>query len=202
MVRPVVQMTSWTFGVLVGAMLTAMFATGNLFGTPIFAHLRELHPYLFGRPWPIWFTAGGMASLALAGVVATCRTRSFVSALKVGALSGLIGSSILFVTGMGITIAFHDAMMKDPGNVHEYQLSTPIPPTEEQLSDFIYSDALEGSVIMMFEGPLAGTILGAIGGGGGMFLILAFRKRSRTRSSELPAKMRSAVTPLLLHDSL
>jgi len=134
--------------------------------------------------------------------MASFRTRSFIAALKVGALSGLIGCSILFVTGMGMTIAFHDAMMKDPGNVHEYELSSPTPPTEEQLSDFIYSDALEGSIIMMFEGPLAGTILGAIGGGGGMLLILAFRKRSRTRPSDLPAKMRSAVTPLPLHDPL
>jgi hypothetical protein len=195
-------MLSWTFGVVVGAMLTAMFATGNLFGTPIFAHLRELHPDFFGQPWPIWFTEGGIASLALAGVVTTCRTRNFVAALKVGALSGLIGSSILAVTGMGMIIAFHDAMMQDPGNVHEYQLSTPAPPTEEQLSDFIYSDALEGSVIMMFLGPLAGAILGAIGGGGGMLLILAFRKRSRTRPPDLPARMRSSVTPLPLHDSL
>ena len=52
-----------------------------------------------------------------------------------------------------MTIAFHDAMMKDPGNVHEYELSSPTPPTEEQLSDFIYSDAEEGSFIMLFEGP-------------------------------------------------
>jgi len=197
-----VRKLSWTFGVLVGAMLTAMSATGNLFGTPIFAHLRELHPDFFGMRWPIWFTGGGIASLALAGFMASFRTRSFIAALKVGALSGLIGCSILFVTGMGMTIAFHDAMMKDPGNVHEYELSSPTPPTEEQLSDFIYSDALEGSIIMMFEGPLAGTILGAIGGGGGMLLILAFRKRSRTRPSDLPAKMRSAVTPLPLHDPL
>jgi hypothetical protein len=197
-----VRKLSWAFGVLVGVMLTAMGVTGNLFGTPIFTHLRELHPYLFGLPWPIWFTEGAIASLALAGVVATCRTRSFVAALKVGALSGLIGSSILFVTGMGMTIAFHDAMMKDPGNVHEYELSSPTPPTEEQLSDFIYSDALEGSVIMMFEGPLVGAILAAIGGGGGMLLILAFWNRSPTRPSDLPAKMRSSVTPVPLHDSL
>ena len=101
-----------------------------------------------------------------------------------------------------MTIAFHDAMMKDPGNVHEYELSLPTPPTEEQLSNFIYSDAEEGLFIMLFEGPLAGTILGAIGGGGGMLLILAVPARSRTRPSELPAKMRSAVTPLPLHDPL
>jgi hypothetical protein len=197
-----VRKLSWTFGLLVGAMLTAMSATGNLFGTPIFAHLREFHPYLFGLSWPIWFTEGGITVLALAGVVTTCRTRSFVAALKVGALSGLIGSSILFVTGMGMTIAFHDAMMEDPGNIHEYELSSPTPPTQEQLSDFIYSDAEEGSFIMLFEGPLAGTILGAIGGGGGMLLIPAFQKRPRARPSDLPAKMRSAVTPFPLHDPL
>jgi hypothetical protein len=197
-----VRKLSWTFGSLVGAMLTAMFATGNLFGMSTFARFRELHPYLFGLPWPIWFTAGAMVSLALAGLVATCRTRSFVAALKVGALSGLIGSSILFVTGMGMIIAFHDAMMKDPGNVHEYELSTATPPTQEQLSDFIYEDALEGSVITMFLGPLAGTILGAISGGGGMMVVLAFQRRSRTAGSGLPRQMRSALTTFALHDSL
>jgi hypothetical protein len=197
-----VRKLSWTFGVLVGTMLTAMFATGNLFGTPIFAHLRERHPLFFGLPWPIWFTGGGIASLALAGVVTACRTRSFIAAIKVGTLSGLIGCSILFVTGMGMVVVFHDAMMKDPGNVREYELSSPTPPTEEQLSDFIYSDALEGSVVMMFEGPLAGIILGAIGGGGGMLLVLAVRKRSRTAESDLPTQMRSAETPLPLYDSL
>ena len=149
----------------------------------------------------MWFTACAIASLGLAGVVATCRTRSLVAALKVGVLSGLVGSSLLFVTGMGMIVAFHDAMMKDPGNIHEYQLSTPTPPTGEQLSDFIYSDALEGSVIMMFEGPLAGMILGAIGGGG-ILLIFAFRRRPRTRPSDLPNQMRCTVTTLPLHDSL
>jgi hypothetical protein len=61
---------------------------------------------------------------------------------------------------------------------------------------------LEGSIIMMFEAPLAGTILAAIGGGGGMLILLAFPKRSQTRPYDLPTKMRSSVTPLPLHDSL
>src|ERR1700730_15917393 len=180
-----VRTLSWAFGVLLGVMVTIGYATGNLFGTPIFAHLRELHPYFFGLPWSIWFIKGGIASLMLAGVVTACRTRSFVAALKVGALSGLIGSSILLITGIGMTITFHDAMMKDPGNVHEYELSAPTPPTEQQLSDFIYSDAEEGLFIMLFEGPLAGAILAAIGGGGGMLILLACQKRSRTEGSDL-----------------
>jgi hypothetical protein len=198
-----IRKLSWTFGILHWVTGTGLFIAGNLFNTPVFEHLRGLYPNFFALPWWYWFLRSGIALLVLAGLVTALRTRSFLAALKVGALSGLISSSIGFVTWMGITIAFHDAMMKDPGNVHEYQLSTPTPPpTEQQLSDFIYADALEGSVIMMFEGPLAGTILGAIGGGGGMLLILAFRRRSRTRPSDLSAKMRSSVTPLPLHDSL
>lgn len=185
-----------------GAISTALFIAGNLFNTPVFEHLRGLYPSFFALPWWHWFLRGGIASLTLAGLVTVLRTRSFRAALKVGALSGLISNSILFITGMGMTIAFHDAMMKDPGNVHEYQLSTPTPPTEEQLSDFIYSDALEGSLIMMFEGPLAGAILAAIGGGSGMILLLAFPARSRSGGSNLSTKMRSGVTPLPLHDPL
>jgi hypothetical protein len=197
-----VRKLSWTFGVLIGAMSTGLFIAGNLFNTPVLEHLRGLHPNFFGLPWWYWFLRSGIALHVLAGLVTALRTRSFLAALKVGALSGLIGSSILFVTGMGITIAFHDAMMKDPGNVHEYQLSTPTPPTEEQLSDFIYSDALEGSVVMMFLGPLAGTILGAIGGGAGKLLLIGVPARFRVVASKFPKQMRSALTPLPLHDSL
>jgi hypothetical protein len=193
-----VRKLSWIFGVLVGIMGTAMFMTGNLFGTPIFAHLRGLHPYLFRLPWPIWFIEGGIASLALAGVITACRTRSLMAAIRVGTVSGLIGSSILFMSGMGMTIVFHDAMMKDPGNVHEYLLSSPEAPTEGQLSNFLYMDALAGALNMMWITPLAGAILGSIGGGTGMLLILLtshllYRKRFEAGGSSLSMRERSSL---------
>jgi len=196
-------MTSWTFGILLGVVATIGYAAGSLFGTPIFAQLRELYPHFFGLPWGHWFFVwGGPIVLALAGTVTACRTRSFAAAVQVGALSGLIGSSILFITGMGITVAFHDAIMKDPAAVHEYELSMPTPPTPAQVSSFVYWDALGGVLMLMWITPLAGTILGAIGGGGGMLILLAFQKCSRPEGSDLSAKMRSSVTPLPLHDSL
>jgi hypothetical protein len=107
----------------------------------------------------------GMILLAVAGFVTACRTPSsiaagLIAALKVGALSGLMGGSILFFTSMGMTVTYHDAMMQDPGNVHEYRLSAPEPPTREQLSSFLYWDALGGALNMMWITPLAGAILG------------------------------------------
>lgn len=132
-----VRKLSWTFGVLLGVVATIGYAAGSLLGTPMFAQLRELYPQFFGLPWGQWFFVwGGPIILALAGTVTACRTRSFAAAVQVGALSGLIGSSMLFVAGMGITVAFHDAMMKDPVAVHEYELSMPTP-TPAQVSTFV-----------------------------------------------------------------
>ena len=198
-----VRTLSWAFGVLLGVIATIGYAAGSLFGTPLFAHLRELYPHFFGLPWGHWFFAqGGPIILALAGAATAFRTRRFAAAVQVGALSGLIGSSILFVTGMGITVAFHDAIMKDSIEVHEYELSLPTPPSPSQLSSFVYVDALGGVLMMMWIIPLEGMILGAIGGGGGMLILLACQRRSRTEGFDLSTKMRSGVTPLPLHDPL
>jgi hypothetical protein len=198
-----VRRLSWTFGALAGVMVTIGYAAGSLFGTPLFAHLRELYPYFFGLPWGHWFFVWGIPIvLALAGAATACLTRRFAAAVQVGALSGLIGSSILFVTGMGITVAFHDSIMKDPVEVHEYELSMPTPHTPAELSSFVYVDALGGVLMMIWIIPLEGMILGSIGGGGGMLFLLACQKRSRAEGSDLSTKMRSGVTPLPLHDSL
>ncbi len=169
----------------------------------MFAQLRELYPHFFGLPWGHWFFVwGAPIVLALAGTVTACRTPSFVAAVQVGALSGLIGSSILFITGMGMNIAFHDAIMKDPVAVHEYELSMPTPPTPAQVSSFVYWDALGGVLQMMWITPLAGMILGSIGGGGGKLLLIAVPARSRIVASKFPRRMCSVVMPLPLHDSL
>lgn len=158
-----VRRLSLIFGAVGGLMGTAMFASGNLYGTPIFTNIRAHYPWLM--PPPALFIFGGIASLAVAGFVTAFRSRKLASAIKVGALSGLIASAILFITGMGMTFVFHDAMMKDPGNIHEYQLSSPTPPTEEQLSRFLYWDALGGMLNMMWILPAAGAALGMVGGG-------------------------------------
>lgn len=144
--------------------MTAMFAAANLFGTPIFTKERTLFPLIFQFPWFGFFILCGILTLTLAGYYTAVQTRTLITALKVGALSGLIGSAILFITAMGMTIIFHDAMMQDPGNIHEYELSSPAEPTQQQLSKFIYMDALGGALNMMWITPLAGLLLAGLAG--------------------------------------
>jgi hypothetical protein len=54
-------------------------------------------------------------------------------------------------------------MMKDPSNIHEFARSAHRPPTEAELSDFLYWDALAGGVNHISIGPLLGLTIGGIG---------------------------------------
>jgi hypothetical protein len=64
---------------------------------------------------------------------------------------------------MSITILFHDAMMLDPGNIHEFALSARRAPTQAELSHFLYWDALGGGLNMLWIGPLLGINVGGVG---------------------------------------
>jgi hypothetical protein len=75
----------------------------------------------------------------------------------------LISGAIAFMTIMGITILFHDAMMKDPSNIHEFARSANRPPTEAELSAFLYRDALGGALNHIWIGPLLGLTIGWFG---------------------------------------
>jgi hypothetical protein len=149
------------FGLFIGAMWMGEVITGNLGGTPVFGNLRDSSPRL--QELAPWFAMGAVSVTAVSGLVAAYRTGSIGAALRVGVWSGVISGVMVFVTGVTIVVLFHDAMMKDPSNIHEFSLSADRPPTDAELSGFLYSDMLAGMVAHLFIGPLLGVTVGGIG---------------------------------------
>jgi hypothetical protein len=156
-VRPL----SWVFGFLIGGMWVGEVLLGNLGGTSVLGNLREVHPRIYAMaPWlALW--AFGLT--ALGGLVAGYRTGSIGAALRVGIWSGVISGVITFATIMSITCLFHDAMMKDPSNIHEFARGAHRSPTKAELSSFLYSDAFAGGVNHIWIGPLLGLTIGGVG---------------------------------------
>lgn len=156
-----VRRLSCVFGFLIGAMWMVEILVGNLGGTSVFGNLREFHPRIFSIA-PL-FAVGAAGLPVLGGVVAAWRTRSIGAAIRVGAWSGMLSGIIAGITIMSIAILFHDAMMKDSSNIHEFALSAHRPPSEAELSAFLYWDALGGSLNHIWIGPLLGVTIGGIG---------------------------------------
>jgi len=156
-----VKTLSWRFGCLIGAMWMGLMLLGNLGGTSVLGHVRELHPGIYALNRLFW--TGAVGFILLAGIVASYKFGSIAAALKVGVLAGLISGAIVFVTLMSITFLFHGAMMLDPANVHEFSLGAHRAPTQAELSKFLYADALGGALNMMWICPLLGIILGGLG---------------------------------------
>jgi len=156
-----VNTLSWRFGCLIGAMWMGLMLLGNLGGTSVFGHLRELHPGIHALNRLFW--TGALGSILFAGITASYRFGSVREALKVGIFAGLISGAIVFVTLLGMTFLFHNAMMLDPSNIHEFALSAHRAPTQAELSTFIYTDALGGALNMMWICPLLGITLGGLG---------------------------------------
>lgn len=152
---------SWFFGFLIGGMWMAEILLGNLGGTSVMGNLHQFHPRVYALA--PWFALAAVGTTALGGLVAAYRTGSIGAALQVGVWSGLISGAIVCVTGMSITILFHDAMMQDPSNLHEFALSAHRPPTRAEFSNFLYWDALAGCVNHLWIGPLLGLTAGGIG---------------------------------------
>ena len=134
---------------------------GNLGGTSVFGNLRDSAPRLYALA--PWFAVGAVSITAICGLVTAYQTGSVATALRVGLWSGLISGVIVFVTGAAIVVLFHDAMMKDPSNIHEFSLSVHRSPTQAELSDFLYSDMAAGMVAHLLIGPLLGVTIGGIG---------------------------------------
>jgi hypothetical protein len=149
------------FGVLIGGMWMGEVLLGNLGGTSVFGNLRDSSPRLYALT--PWFAVGAVGVTGIGGLVTPYRTRSIATALRVGVWSGIISGVMVFVTGLTMVVLFHDAMMKDPSNIHEFSLSAHRPPTDAELSDFLYSDAMAGMVAHLFIGPLLGVTVGGIG---------------------------------------
>jgi hypothetical protein len=149
------------FGLLIGRMWMGEILLGNLGGTSVFGNLRDVHPRIYAMAG--WFALGAVAFAAMGGLVAAYRTGCIAVALRVGVWSGLLSGAIVFVTLMSVVILFHDALMKDPSNIHEFLRAAHRAPTEAELSDFLYWDALGGALNHLWIGPLLGLTVGGIG---------------------------------------
>jgi hypothetical protein len=152
---------SITFGLLIGAMWAGQILIGNLGGTTVFGHLRDMHPRVYALGG--WCAAGAVVLAGLAGLVAAYWTGRIPVALRVGVWSGLLSGGIVFVTLMSVVILFHGAMMGDPSNIHEFARTAHRVPAETELSSFLYRDALGGALNHLWIGPLLGLTVGGIG---------------------------------------
>lgn len=168
---------SWTFGLLIGGMWVGEVLLGNLGGTSVLGNVRDLHPHVYGIA--LLCAIGAVIVTAVGGAVAAYRTFSIASALRVGIWSGMISGAIAAVACMGITVLFHDAMMTDPSNIHEFARSALRPPTQAELSAFLYWDAVGGAFNHLWIGPLLGIM---IGGPGAVLGRLGSRGRSQEAS--------------------
>jgi hypothetical protein len=152
---------SIVFGLLIGGMWMGEILLGNLGGTSVFGNLRDAHPRVYATAG--WFALGAVVVAGIGGLVAAYRTGRIALALRVGVWSGLLSGAIVFVTLMSVVILFHDALMKDPSNIHEFARTAHRAPTEAELSDFLYRDALGGALNHLWIGPLLGLTVGGIG---------------------------------------
>jgi hypothetical protein len=153
---------SWLFGLLIGAMWIGEILLGNLSGTPVFGNLGQGHPEVYRVA--AWFAVAAVGMTAAGGFVASHRTGSVGAALRVGVWSGLISGVMVLLTAIALVLLFHDAMMRDPSNIHEFARSAHRPPTEAELSSFVFWDSLAGGVNHVWIGPLVGMTAGGIGG--------------------------------------
>jgi hypothetical protein len=146
-------------GLLIGAMWMGEVLLGNLGGTSVFGHLRDVHPRVF-------VLAPAFAAVVVTlfgGMQAAYKLNSIRAALRVCVWSGLLSGAIVLVTVMATTVIFHDAMMNDPGNSHEFARSAHRQPTQAELSRFLYDDAIGGGVNHLWIGPLLGVTVGGVG---------------------------------------
>lgn len=152
-------------------MWMGLMLIGNLGGTSVFGHVRELHLCIYALNRLFW--AGAPGAILLAGIITSYRLGSIPAALNVGVFAGLISGAIVFVTIMGIALLFHDAMMLDPSNIHEFALNAHRAPIQAELSKFLYADALGGALSMMWICPLLGITLGGLGAVAGKLMRLS-----------------------------
>jgi hypothetical protein len=179
--RVVEKRLSINFGLLIGAMWMGEIVLGNLGGTSVFGDLRDMHPGIYAMA--VWFALAAVCVTGIGGLVAAYQTGRISVALRVGVWSGLLSGSIVFVTGMGIVVLFHSAMMRDPSNIHEFARTAHRAPTEAELSSFLYRDMLGGALNHLWIGPFLGLTVGGIGAVFGKLLLLSDGRASVHRSN-------------------
>jgi hypothetical protein len=170
------------FGLISGGLWMGLLLLGNLGGTSVFGNIRDTRPRVYGLLMP-WFGYGGLMVPVLMGLAAAYRADVNIrAAFRVGLWSGFISGAICgiicLVTIMPLPFLFHDAMMRDPSNIHEFARSAGRPPTQDELSHFLYWDTLAGGFNMLWLGPLVGLTAGAIGAVLGKMTFRADRNRS------------------------
>lgn len=110
-----------------------------------------------------WFVAIAIAFTTLSGLLAAYWTGSIGAAMGVAFWSGVISAAITIATVIGINILFHDVMMQDPSTTRAFVQAVHYAPTNAELSDFIWTDALGGCACQLWIGPLSGLVIGGIG---------------------------------------
>jgi hypothetical protein len=161
MIHAMEKKLSIIFGLLIGGMWMGEILLGDLGGTSVVGNLRDVHPSVYALAG--WFALGAVGVSGLGGLVAAYRTGRISAALRVGVWSGLLSGGIVFVTGIGIVILFHGAMMQDASNIHEFARTAHRVPSEAELSRFLYWDALGGVLNHFWIGPLLGLTVGGVG---------------------------------------
>ena len=126
----------------------------DLGGTSVFG--SSTHVYAMTP----WFVASAIAFTALSGFLAAYWTGSVGTAIGVAFWSGVIGAAITIVTVIGVNVLFHDVLMQDPSNIGAFLRAVHHKPTNTELSDFIWTDALGGCAIQLWIGPLLGLVIG------------------------------------------
>jgi hypothetical protein len=159
---------SRVFGSLMGSMWMGYVLFANLGGTSVLGTLNQFHPGVYAMT--SWFAAGAVAFTAMGGLLAAYWTDNVGTAIRVAACSGVLSAAITIVTVIGVNILFHDAMMKDPSNIHEFVRTVHRLPTDSELSDSIFTDAVGGCVSQIWLGPLLGLVVGGIGALAGKLL--------------------------------
>jgi hypothetical protein len=149
------------FGLLIGTMWMGEVLLGNLGGTSVFGCLRDVHPRVFVLA-PA-FALAAVAAMLFGGMLAAYRLNSIPAALRVSVWSGLLSGCMVLLAVMAITLLFHDAMMGDSSNIHEFGRGAHHLPTHAELSSFLYADALGGGLNHLWIGPLLGVTVGAAG---------------------------------------
>jgi hypothetical protein len=168
------------FGLLIGGMWMGEVLLGNLGGTSVLGNLRDVHPRVYAMAG--WFGLGAVGVTAMGGAITAYRTGRISVALRVGVWSGLLSGAIVFLTLMSMVILFHDALMKDPSNIHEFARTAHRVPTESELSTFLYRDALGGALNHLWIGPLLGLTVRGVGAIFGKWQHNEERARSLNRS--------------------
>lgn len=148
---------SLVFGAVMGSMWAGYVLVSNLGGTSVFegsTRVYALNP---------WFVTSAIAFTALSGFLAAYWTGSIGAAMGVAFWSGVISAAITIAVVIGVNFLFHDVMMQDPSTIRAFVQEVHHSPTNAELSDFIWTDALGGCACQLWIGPLSGLLIGGIG---------------------------------------